>query len=98
MIDRSGHSQQQNMPIHCAAPGQQYLRVYLSVRLHSHVCREHAPSTIFMDEVDSVSSARIDGGGSGGNDIRIENMSTSCILLPDNSKHMCTTVTICVHQ
>jgi len=51
-----------------------------------------------MDEVDSVSSARIDGGGSGGNDIRIENMSTSCILLPDNSKHMCTTVTICVHQ
>ena len=30
------------------------------------MCREHAPSIIFMDEVDSIGSARTDSGGGGG--------------------------------
>jgi ATP-dependent 26S proteasome regulatory subunit len=30
------------------------------------VCREHAPSIIFMDEVDSIGSARTENSGGGG--------------------------------
>ena len=37
------------------------------------VCREHAPSIIFMDEVDSIGSARSDsGGGGGGGDSEVQ--------------------------
>jgi 26S proteasome regulatory subunit T6 len=30
------------------------------------VCRENAPSIIFMDEVDSIGSSRVESGGGGG--------------------------------
>ncbi len=37
-----------------------------------YVCREHAPSIIFMDEVDSIGSARSDSGGGGGGDSEVQ--------------------------
>ena len=36
------------------------------------MCREHAPSIIFMDEVDSIGSARSDSGGGGGGDSEVQ--------------------------
>ena len=70
-IDRSSHGRQQNMASHFAALCQTAL--FTCVQLYSRICREHAPSIIFMDEVDSIGSARSDsGGGGGGGDSEVQ--------------------------
>jgi len=59
-VDRSRHSQQQNMTSHCAAV---CWTVITFIQLYLRICREHAPSIIFMSAVDSIGSARIDRSG-----------------------------------
>jgi hypothetical protein len=34
--------------------------------IHTHCLSEHAPSIIFMDEIDSIGSSRMESGGGGG--------------------------------
>ena len=44
----------------------------LSCTTADRVDREHAPSIIFMDEVDSIGSARIESSGGGGGDSEVQ--------------------------
>ena len=38
----------------------------MSINLGFLYCREHAPSIIFMDEIDSIGSARMESGSGNG--------------------------------
>lgn len=43
------------------------------------IYREHAPSIIFMDEIDSIGSSRLEGGSGGKHDVHF--VRPPCVLL-----------------
>lgn len=62
-------------PLPCLLKSLQYVELLYAVMTKEHSpraesdfmsSREHAPSIIFMDEVDSIGSARLESGSSGG--------------------------------
>ena len=53
------------------------------VRVLFELARYHAPSTIFLDEMDSILSARGDGGGGGGEHESSRRMKTELLIQMD---------------